>query len=71
MANGDRSNVRDQAGRTTHVDIDNGIGQTERWQTYGPGSDTPKQLVGVQNHDDGHFRECAGTDIFGSPVYKK
>ncbi len=70
MASGDRSIVRDEKGRATAVDIDHGD-ETWRYSTYGPGSTTTRELIGVQDHETGESRECAGTDFFGNPVFKK
>jgi hypothetical protein len=68
MAYGDQSEVRDNNGNVTHVDIDRG-GETWRYETW-DGTDTPRELVSVQDHDTGRSQEASGTDFFGNPVYK-
>lgn len=64
-----RSTVRDEQGNITAVDINDGY-TTTRWETYGPSDDCPRHLIGEQDHEDGHFRPCDGTDIFGNPLYE-
>ncbi|MEI6695643.1 MAG: hypothetical protein WCO13_06220 [Bacteroidota bacterium] len=62
----EKSYVRNDEGKVTHVDFtNNGTGKTERWETYYPGDSTPKNLVGVQSHENGEFRETNGYDWLG------
>lgn len=62
-----RSKVTDEHGNVTHIDVSNGD-NTYRWEVY-EGTETTKELVAVQDHDSGEFKEVHGTDIFGNPVY--
>jgi hypothetical protein len=68
MAYGDQSEVRDSNDNVTHVDI-NRDGETWRYETL-DGTDTPRELVSVQDHDTGRSQEASGTDCCGNPNYK-
>lgn len=64
-----RSKVTDDNGKTTAIDVVNGD-HTYRYSVY-EGTETTKELIGVQDHDDGEFHETSGTDFLGNPIYKE
>lgn len=64
----EKSYVRDDNGSVTAVDYNYGD-KTERYSVY-EGTETPDNLIGVQDHKNGDFQECDGTDWLGNPVWK-